>query len=91
MEQEVPVIIQSGEHKEPENIPPHQTNIPEQVKEIGETISEIFAAFRESESYDKLVEGVEIAKEYIRKYPARSMLYTLGAGALFGLVIRKKR
>ncbi|EAT59080.1 hypothetical protein [Chlorobium ferrooxidans] len=91
MEQEVPVIIQSGEPKEPAKTSQQETSIPDQVKEIGETLSEIFARLRESESYDKLLEGVETAKEYVRKYPAKALLYTLGAGAFFGLLIRKKR
>ncbi|NTW70228.1 MAG: hypothetical protein HGB23_10365 [Chlorobiaceae bacterium] len=91
MEQEVPVIIHSSEPKEPAPAPQQEPTIPEQIKEIGESLSEIFARLKESETYDKILEGVEITREYIRKYPAKAMLYTLGAGALFGLVIKKKR
>jgi hypothetical protein len=91
MEQEVPVIIHSGEQNEPANKPHKETSIPEQVKEIGETLSETFARIRESDSYDRILEHAETAREYIRKYPGKAMLYSLGAGALFGLLMRKKR
>jgi hypothetical protein len=91
MEQEVPVIMKSGEQKNPEQKPQHDNTIPEQVKEIGETLAEAFARFRESDSYERILEGVETAREYIRKYPGKAMLYTLGAGAFFGLLMGKKR
>ncbi|MEI8185885.1 MAG: hypothetical protein WCG19_04220 [Chlorobiaceae bacterium] len=91
MEQEVPVIIHDHEHTDPAKAPQRETFIPEQVKEIGDTISEAFSKFKESESYDLLVKSAEKAKEYIVKNPAQSILYSLGAGALFGLLMRKKR
>ncbi len=91
MPQDVPVTIHSQEPADQASAPQHETNIPDQVKEFGATLSEAFARFRESESYDRLLQGTEIAKEFIRKYPAQAMLYALGTGAFFGLLMRRKR
>ena len=49
MEQEVPVIIHGHEPTDPVQEPQRETFIPEQVKEIGETLSEAFCRFKESE------------------------------------------
>jgi ElaB/YqjD/DUF883 family membrane-anchored ribosome-binding protein len=91
MEQEVPVIIHSGEKKEPVEEPQQETRIPEQIKEIGETLSEVVSSFRESESYEQIEKAIEQAKDFIRKKPTQAMLYSLGAGALLGLLMRKRR
>lgn len=91
MEQEVPVIIHSGENKEPLQEPHQETGIPEQIKEIGESLSEVVSSFRESESYEQIEKAIEQAKDYIRKNPAQAMLYSLGAGALLGFLMRKRR
>jgi ElaB/YqjD/DUF883 family membrane-anchored ribosome-binding protein len=90
MEQEVPVIIHGHDTVDPVKEPQSETFFPEQVKEIGENLSEAFSRFKESESYDLLLKSAEKAKEYVVKNPAQAMLYTLGAGALFGLLMRKK-
>ncbi|MEI6848215.1 MAG: DUF883 C-terminal domain-containing protein [Chlorobiaceae bacterium] len=90
MEQEVPITIHRGEQKDPEQIPQQDTTIPEKVKELGETLSEIFDRFRESESYEHITKSVEIAREYIRNNPAKAMCYSLGVGALLGFLMRKK-
>ena len=91
MEQEVPVIIHGHESVDPVKETQNETFIPEQVKEIGETLAEAFSRFKESESYDLLVKSADKVKEYIVKNPAQAILYTLGAGAFFGLLLRKKR
>ena len=91
MEQEVPVIIHGHEPTDPVQEPQRETFIPEQVKEIGETLSEAFSHFKESESYELLVKSADKVKEYIVKNPAQVILYTIGAGAFFGLLMRKKR
>ncbi|NTW11108.1 MAG: hypothetical protein HGA26_07095, partial [Chlorobiaceae bacterium] len=46
---------------------------------------------RESEAYEQIEKIFEETKEYIRKNPARAMLYSLGAGAVLGLFMRKRR
>jgi len=91
MEQEVPVTIHGHEPTDAAQEPQQETFIPEQVKEIGETLAEAFSRFKESESYDLLVKSADKVKEYIVKNPAQAILYTLGAGAFFGLLLRKKR
>jgi hypothetical protein len=90
MEQEVPVIIH-GEHDVPSGEPREDAALAGQLKEIGQTLSEVVTSFRESESYDQLEKIYEQTKEYIRKNPARAMLYSLGAGAFLGLFMRKRR
>jgi ElaB/YqjD/DUF883 family membrane-anchored ribosome-binding protein len=93
MEQEVKVTIHRGEPadpvKEPQQ-PQQEASIPEQLKEFGETISETLSCFRESESYEWLLKSAEKAKNYIKENPTRSILVSLGAGALFGLLIKKR-
>jgi ElaB/YqjD/DUF883 family membrane-anchored ribosome-binding protein len=90
MEQDVPVIIH-GEHDAPSGEPLQEPVIAEQLKEIGHTLSEVAASFKESEAYEQIEKVFDEAKEYIRKNPARAMLYSLGAGAVLGLFMRKKR
>ena len=91
MEQEVKVTIHRGEPKQPEQEPQQETNIPEALKEISEIISETFSCFRESESYEWLLDNAEKARVYIKKYPTQAVLVSLGAGALLGLFIKKRR
>ena len=91
MEQEVPVIIHEHESMDPAQERQGETFIPEQVKEIGDTLSEAFMSFKESESYDLMVKSVEKVKEFIKNNPGQALLYSLGAGTLFGLLIKRKR
>lgn len=98
MEQEVQVTIHRGEpadpakeaHSQPQPQPQQEATIPEQLKEFGETISETLSCFRESDSYEWLVKSAEKTKSYIKKNPTRSILVSLGAGALLGLFIKKR-
>jgi ElaB/YqjD/DUF883 family membrane-anchored ribosome-binding protein len=89
MEQDVPVIIH-GEHDTPSARSGEEPVIADQLKEIGQSLSEVVSSFRESESYEQLEKIYEQTKEYIRKNPARAMLYSLGAGAVLGLFMRKR-
>jgi len=91
MEQEVQVTIHSSQPDNNLEGEPQETRIPEQINTISDTLTEAFARFRESESYNQLLKSAEKAREYIRKYPGQSMLYSLGAGALFGLFMKRKR
>jgi ElaB/YqjD/DUF883 family membrane-anchored ribosome-binding protein len=90
MDQEVPVIIHGYDSVNPVKEPQSETFIPEQVKEISEALSEAFLRFKESESYDLLLKSADKTKEYIVKNPVQALLYTLGAGAFFGFLLRKK-
>jgi ElaB/YqjD/DUF883 family membrane-anchored ribosome-binding protein len=91
MEQEVQVTIHRGEPADPVQEPQHEANIPEQLKELSETISETISCFKESESYEWLQKQAEQARSYIKKNPTQAMLISLGAGTLFGLFIKKRR
>jgi hypothetical protein len=91
MEQEVQVTIHRGEPTDPGQEPQHETSIPDPLQEINDLILETFSSFRESESYDWLVNSAEKAKIYIKKNPAQAILVSLGAGALFGLLFKKRR
>ncbi len=91
MEQEAPVTINSGNPFNSENSPQHEADFPEQVKEIGDSLSEAFAHFRKSQYYGQIVKGTESAKEYIKKNPVPAILYSLGTGVLIALLMRKKR
>jgi ElaB/YqjD/DUF883 family membrane-anchored ribosome-binding protein len=91
MEQEVQVTIHRTESADPVKEPQKQdATIPEQLKELSETITETFSCFRESESYEWLQKNADKAKNYIKNNPTRSILASLGAGALLGLFIKKR-
>lgn len=91
MEQEVPVTIKSGTPFDSEKSALHEAEIPDQVREIGDTLAEALARFRKSQYYDQILKGTESAKEYIRKNPVPAILYSVGAGTLIALLMRKKR
>ncbi|MFZ4524420.1 MAG: hypothetical protein ACOYOE_02455 [Chlorobium sp.] len=92
MEQEVQVTIHSSQ---PDNTTDaeatQETRIPDKIKEIGDTLTEAFSCFRKSESCNQFLESAKKAREYIRKNPGQAMLYSLGAGALLGLFMKRKR
>jgi len=89
MEQEVPVTIHSSKPKGFAG--EHQCETPKQRLEIKETLVETFSHFKESEFGTLLLKGAEKTTEYIKKNPGQAMLFSAGAGALFGLVLRKRR
>ena len=91
MEQEVQVTIHSSKPDNTVEAEPQETRIPDQIKGINDTLSEAFSCFRKSESYNQLLKSAEKAREYIRNNPGQAMLYSLGAGAFFGLFIKRKR
>jgi len=91
MEQEVKVTIHRSEPVNGAEEPQQQTNIPQQLKELGEVLSDSLSSFRESDSYEWILENTEKTRQYIKKNPTRSMLVSLGAGVLFGLFIKRGR
>jgi hypothetical protein len=91
MEQEVPVTIHGSKPKEPQEGAWVEASIPGQVAEISEVLAGALSCFRESGSWHTIQQGTEKAREYIKKNPARAMLLTLGAGALVGFLMKKKR
>jgi len=88
MEQEVPVVIHSS--SEPEQDTPAASPIPEQVKELGSTVSDAVTSFMESEQYEQLKQTAARVKTYIRENPVPAMLYTLGAGTLLGFILKRR-
>ena len=91
MEQEVKVTIHGTEPAEKVEEAQQQAGIPEQLKEVGEIVSEAISCFRESDSYEWILESTEKTRQYIKNNPARSMLVSLGTGILFGLFIKRGR
>ncbi len=91
MEQEVQVTIHSSQPENTGEAEPQKTRIPDHIKEISDALSDAFSCFRESESCNQLLKSAEKAREYIRKNPAQALLYSLGAGALFGFFMKRKR
>ena len=89
MEQEVPVTLHSSKPKEFTEEPRYETPI--QKSEIRETVEELLSGFKESELGILLLKGVHKTTEYIKKNPGQAMLFSVGAGALFGLLLKKKR
>ncbi|MBM3162068.1 MAG: hypothetical protein FJZ79_01790 [Chlorobi bacterium] len=89
MEQEVPVVIHSSDETEPQT--PDSYQIPEQVRELGATVSDAISSFMESEQYEQLKKSVEKMKTYIREKPVPAMLYTLGAGTVLGFLLKRRR
>jgi len=88
MEQEVPVVIHSSSESEQDS---HADSpIPEQVKELGSTVSDAVTSFMESEQYEQLKQTAARVKTYIRENPVPAMLYTLGAGALLGFILKRR-
>ncbi|MDP8305143.1 MAG: hypothetical protein RAO75_01295 [Candidatus Chlorobium antarcticum] len=93
MEQEVPVIHSAAKDPVESNNPTPAADgrIPEQIREISDSLSDAFARFRESDSYDSLLDLAEQTRTYIRNHPLPALLYSLGAGAVLGMMFGKKR
>ncbi|MCW8795820.1 MAG: DUF883 C-terminal domain-containing protein [Chlorobium sp.] len=65
-------------------------HIPEQVEVISDTISRMYTQFRESEQYEEIEEKAVKLKDYIQDNPVPSVLYSLGAGFILGLLLHRK-
>jgi len=89
MDQEIPVTIHSGKPTEFAEEPLNET--PNQISDISETVCEFFSSFKKSELGTLLLKGAHETTEYIKKNPGQAMLFSVGAGALFGLLLKKKR
>ncbi|HCD35995.1 MAG TPA: hypothetical protein DEQ23_03040 [Chlorobium sp.] len=91
MEQEVPVIHSAAKDSAEKQLnPAGDGRIPEQIREISDSLSDAFARFRQSDSYDSMIDIAEQSRTHIRKKPLQAMLYSLGAGALLGMMFGKK-
>lgn len=89
MENEIPV---TKRYAAPEQgSPARKEEIPDKIREISESISGTLREFRQSERYERILEGREIAREYIRNNPVSAFLYALGAGMFLGMLMKRKR
>ncbi|MEI6639779.1 MAG: hypothetical protein FDX02_06825 [Chlorobium sp.] len=89
MEQEVPVTIHGSKPKG--FAEEHQCETPKRRLEIKETLVETFSNFKESEFGTLMLKGAEKTTEYIKKNPGQAMLFSAGAGAFLGLLLKKRR
>ncbi len=89
MEHEIPVTIM--EQEAPAAKPSTQPELPEQIREFAGMVTSTLREFKESEAYDKLLEGKKAVSDYIRKNPLPSLGYALGAGVLFGFILKRSR
>ncbi|MCG8375290.1 MAG: DUF883 C-terminal domain-containing protein [Chlorobiales bacterium] len=76
-----------------ESEPSHsgKTHIPEQVEVISDNISKMYNQFKDSEQYEEIQNKALKLKEYIKENPVPSVLYSLGAGFILGLLLHRKR
>lgn len=70
---------------------PAKSHIPEQVEVISENISRMYSQFKESEQYEEIQDKASKVREYIKENPVPSVLLSLGAGMILGLLFHRKR
>ncbi len=64
--------------------------IPEQVEVISDNVSRMYNQFKESEQYEEIKDKAVKVTEYIKENPIPSVLYSLGAGFVLGLLLHRK-
>ncbi len=89
MEHQIPITSMDQEQPEAKPAPPQ--DIPEQIREISEKVARTLREFKESETYDRIIEGKETVRDYIRNNPLASFGYALGAGVFIGFILKKSR
>ena len=89
MEQEIPVTKIEQGVESAQQVSRQQK--PVQVKEISSQLSEAFTDFTKSETYHQLQETAGKFKEYVKKNPVPATLYSLSAGFLAGLLLKRRR
>jgi ElaB/YqjD/DUF883 family membrane-anchored ribosome-binding protein len=89
MEHQIPVTEMSQE--QPKTAPPVHDKIPEPLREVGQKVSEAFNEFKESETWEKMLETRDKARDYITENPVNSFFYALGAGAFLGFLLKRKK
>lgn len=88
MEHQIPVNDMAQE--EPKTPSATQNGIPEPFREVSKKVSEVFDEFKESETWEKILDARDQAREYITENPVNSFFYALGAGALLGFLLKRK-
>ena len=89
MEHQIPITHM--EQEQPVSKPVDQKEIPDPMREIGEKVAATFKEFKESPTYEKIIEGKEQVRDYIRNNPLVSFGYAMGAGLLLGLILKKNK
>ena len=89
MEHQIPIDDKSPE--QPKTGPAVLENFPEPIREVGQKVSEAFNEFRESETWEKVLDARDKAKEYITENPVNSFFYALGAGVFLGFLLKRKK
>ena len=87
--QEIPGSQGNNGEQEPKNSA--TSHIPEQVEVISDNISKMYNQFRESEQYEEIRDRATKVREYIKDNPVPSVLMSLGAGIILGLLFHRKR
>ena len=90
MEQEVPVTMHKTMPKSAE-LPEEKKSYASPIATLGGSLSELVSNFKESEAGELLQKGTEQTKEYIKNNPTQAMLMSLGAGALLGVLMGRRR
>ena len=89
MMQEIPGSQNGNGDAEPNNSV--KSHIPEQVEAISDNISRLYNQFKESEQYEEIQDKASKVQEYIKENPVPSVLISLGAGMILGLLFHRKR
>ncbi|AAM72988.1 MAG TPA: hypothetical protein DEB17_10690 [Chlorobaculum sp.] len=88
MEHQIPVNDTSQE--QPKTGPAVHDEIPEPFRKISQKVSEAFSEFKESETWEKMLDARDKARDYITENPVNSFFYALGAGMFLGFLLKRK-
>ncbi|NTW47088.1 MAG: hypothetical protein HGB16_03005 [Chlorobaculum sp.] len=89
MEHQIPVNDMSQE--QPSSGPAVHEGIPEPLREVGQKVSDAFNEFKESETWEKVLDARDKAREYITENPVNSFFYALGGGMLLGFLLKRNK
>jgi len=87
--EQIPVNDMAQE--EPRTAPEANDSIPEPFREVSKKVSDAFDEFKESETWEKILDARDQAREYITENPVNSFFYALGAGTLLGFLLKRKK
>jgi len=89
MEQQIPVNDMPQE--QPEKSPSAFDELPEPIREVGQMATEALNEFKESETYEQILDAKEKAQNYITDNPVKSFFYALGAGTVLGFILKRNK
>ncbi|AOS83045.1 hypothetical protein BIU88_02130 [Chlorobaculum limnaeum] len=88
MEHQIPVNDMPQE--QPKSGQAVHDEIPEPLREVGQKVSDAFNEFKESETWEKMLDARDKARDYITENPVNSFFYALGAGVFLGFLLKRK-